>query len=166
MPRYLHFVITILLVFLLISACSKDDIDPNPNIPAIKLELLELVNEVRSQGHNCNGTYFFSAEPLKWNDQLYKAAQLHAEDMSENSYFSHNSADGRTLRDRINEQNYSWSTFGENIAYGFGSAEGVLNAWLGSEGHCKNIMKKDFTEIGIGYTENGHYWVQVFAHPK
>lgn len=164
MLRYLHFVIAILPVLLLISSCSKDNVEPG--IPLIKLELLELVNEVRSQGYNCNGTDFSPVEPLTWNDKLHKAAQLHADDMSANSYFSHNSADGRTPQDRITEQKYSWSTFGENIAYGFSSAQGVLNAWLGSEGHCKNIMKEEFTEIGIGYAENGHYWVQVYAHPR
>jgi uncharacterized protein YkwD len=152
------------LPLILMVACSKDPVEPG--IPLIKLELLELVNEVRSQGYNCNGAYYFPAEPLTWNHKLHLAAQLHAEDMSENSYFSHNSADGRTPKDRINEQNYSWTTFGENIAYGFNSAQGVLNAWLSSEGHCKNIMKKEFSEIGIGYSENGHYWVQVFARPR
>ncbi|TVQ89461.1 MAG: CAP domain-containing protein [Bacteroidetes bacterium] len=164
LPRYLHFVIAILPVLLLISSCSKDDNEPG--IPVIKLELLELVNEVRSRGYNCNGTDFSPVEPLKWNIKLHKAAQLHAEDMSVNSYFSHNSADGRTPQNRISEQDYNWRAFGENIAYGFNSAQGVMNAWLSSEGHCRNIMKREFSEIGIGYAENGHYWVQVFGHPK
>ena len=154
----------ILMGLLLFTSCSKDDAEPN--IPVIKLELLELVNEVRSQGYNCNGTYFSPVEQLTWNDKLYKAAQLHAEDMSENNYFSHNSADGRTPQNRIAEQDYNWRAFGENIAYGFNSAQGVLNAWLSSDGHCRNIMKREFSEIGIGYAEKGHYWVQVFGHPR
>ncbi|MFN2396350.1 MAG: CAP domain-containing protein [Bacteroidales bacterium] len=155
--------VVFLSILLLSISCIKDDVEPG--IPVIKLELVELVNEVRSQGYNCNGTDFSPAGPLTWNDKLHKTAQLHADDMSANSYFSHNSADGRTPEDRITEQNYSFSAFGENIAYGFSSPQSVLNAWLGSEGHCKNIMKKEFSEIGIGYAESGHYWVQVFGHP-
>jgi len=154
----------ILMGLLLFTSCSKNDVEPN--IPVIKLELLELVNEIRSQGYNCSGSELSPVEPLKWNNQLHKAAQLHAEDMLDNSYLSHNSPDGSTPGERIIEQNYNWITFGENIAYGYNSAQGVLNAWLSSEGHCKNIMKKEFSEIGIGYTEKGHYWVQVFAHPR
>jgi len=159
-----YFYVFFLFIIFFVASCSKDDNEPG--IPVIKLELVELVNEIRGKGYNCNGNDFSPVEPLNWNNKLHKAAQLHAEDMSANSYFSHNSADGRTPQDRIVEQNYSWSAFGENIAYGYSSAQGVLNAWLSSDGHCRNIMKREFSEIGIGYAENGHYWVQVFGHPR
>ena len=56
---------------------------------------------------------------------------------------------------------------GENIAKGQTSATGVMNDWMNSEGHRKNILTKSYTEIGVGcYYDNAtdtYYWVQLFA---
>ena len=40
-------------------------------------------------------------------------------------------------------------TVGENVAYGFSSAEGVVKGWLNSEGHRKIIENPDYTHFGI-----------------
>jgi uncharacterized protein YkwD len=36
-----------------------------------------------------------------------------------------------------------------------------MNAWLGSEGHCKNIMNGGFKDMGVG--RDGDYWTQEFG---
>ncbi|MBL7110644.1 MAG: hypothetical protein ISS19_01735 [Bacteroidales bacterium] len=40
----------------------------------------------------------------------------------------------------------------------------VIEAWLDSPGHCKNIMNDKVTELGVA--TSGAYWTQVFAKPK
>lgn len=44
-----------------------------------------------------------------------------------------------------------------------------MAGWLDSPGHRANILKAEFTEIGVGVATGdgkyGIYWVQVFATP-
>lgn len=59
-----------------------------------------------------------------------------------------------------------FSRLGENIAYGYPTAASVMNGWMHSEGHRKNILNKKFTRIGLGLarTQDGtRYWVQDFG---
>jgi len=79
------------------------------------------------------------------------AAYLHSEDMVLNGTFSHTGADGSSPGQRISRQGYPWRTYGENIAVGYPAVSSVIQGWLGSEGHCRNMMDPDFTEIGAGY---------------
>jgi uncharacterized protein YkwD len=43
-----------------------------------------------------------------------------------------------------------------------------MDQWMGSDGHCANIMNPSFTEIGVGYYPGGqwgHLWTQNFGTP-
>lgn len=100
--------------------------------------------------------------PLGTDSRLAAAAQGHAEDMSANSYFDHVSRDGRRFDDRISAQGYP-SPGGENIARGQESAAEVVQGWMNSPGHRRNIEDCDFTTIGVGFTDDGNYWVQNFG---
>lgn len=53
----------------------------------------------------------------------------------------------------------------ENIAAGYRTAAEVMNGWMNSSGHRKNIMNSDSGSIGIGaYKSNDKiYWVQLFG---
>ena len=53
----------------------------------------------------------------------------------------------------------------ENVAIGQQSAAAVMDSWMNSEGHRKNILTESFTTIGIGcFYINGTYsWVQCFG---
>jgi len=48
---------------------------------------------------------------------------------------------------------------GENIAFGYGTIEGLMNGWFRSEGHYNNLMnpKWDWCGIGIVLDENNRY---------
>lgn len=69
---------------------------------------------------------------------------------------------------------YGYTTYGENIAYGYSSAEEVFKAWrednekYDGQGHRRNMLSDEFTSIGIAHVEyNGiDYWVQEFAAPN
>ncbi|WP_245616348.1 CAP domain-containing protein [Deinococcus radiopugnans] len=129
-------------------------------------QVLQLVNQARTQARNCGATSFAAAPALTLNAQLAQAAQGHASDMAAKSYFSHTSQDGRTFVQRISATGYAFRTIGENIAAGQSTAQQVVAGWLQSEGHCRNIMNPSFRELGVGYAAGGsygHYWVQDFG---
>ncbi len=55
-------------------------------------------------------------------------------------------------------------TVGENVAYGYTSAEDVVIAWLNSPGH-RRIIEGNFTHSGFGVmktTNNRYYFTQLF----
>ncbi len=170
--RFLPFACLLLAV-----ACTKDAVveprpDPGREEPGTvvvvennvnKELLLQLVNDVRSKGCNCGATAMPPVQPLSWNILLELAAAKHSKDMAERKYFSHTSPDGTTPQQRIKAAGYSYSWSGENIASGFSKEADVINGWLKSEGHCKNIMNGNYRDMGVGRA-NG-VWTQVFAAP-
>jgi uncharacterized protein YkwD len=126
-------------------------------------EVLALVNEHRAAGADCgSGGVFAPAEPLTMNAALRCAARLHSLDMATRGFFDHTNPDGDGPGERIAPTGYEPRTWGENIALGYATPEDVVSGWMGSDGHCANIMRAAFTEIGVGYQEN-RYWTQVFG---
>jgi uncharacterized protein YkwD len=101
-------------------------------------------------------------DTLTTDARLTASAQSHAEDMADNDYFSHTGQDGRDFADRARAEGHS-SPGGENIAQGQPDAESVVEAWMGSAGHRRNILDCSFTSIGVGHDDRGDYWVQVFG---
>jgi hypothetical protein len=81
------------------------------------------------------------------------AAYLHSLDMETNQFFSHTGSDGSDPGDRITREGYDWWTYGENIAVNYPTVSAVMQGWLSSEGHCRNIMNPAFEEIGAAYAE-------------
>lgn len=132
---------------------------------------LELVNEVRARGTRCGTQRFAAAAPLTLSSTLAGVAFGHAADMAEHDYFEHVDPSGQSPADRVRAVGYREKLVGENIAYGPQSVDEVVKGWLGSPGHCANIMDPRFEQMGFAYS-NGHgsrhgrYWVQVFAEPR
>jgi len=118
--------------------------------------MLSLMNQVRQTGCTCGSTAMPPVPSLAWNDQLASAAYNHSVEMATNNYFSHTDLKGLSAGDRITAAGYIWSSYGENIALGYTTEQAVMDGWLGSEGHCKNIMGKDFKDVGVG--RSGNYW--------
>lgn len=100
--------------------------------------------------------------PLSADTRLAAAAQGHAEDMSSQGYFDHVSRDGRRFDDRIGAQGHP-SPGGENIARGQETAAEVVQGWMNSPGHRRNILDCDFAGIGVGFEDDGNVWVQNFG---
>lgn len=131
-------------------------------------EIFSLVNELRQKGLTCGSNHMPPVPPLSYQNILEKSAYLHAKDMGENDYFSHDSQDGRTMRERIEAQHYQGNRWGENIAAGQVSPREVMDSWIHSEGHCQNMMNAKFKEIGVGFayvphTQMKYFWVQNFG---
>ena len=142
---------------------------PDPSATVFENEVLALVNQRRAAGATCGGTAHPPVVALAMNANLRLAAQGHSQDMATNNYFSHTSLDGRTFVDRIRGAGYTGSgPLGENIAAGQGSPAAVVNGWMGSTGHCQNIMNGSYRSIGVGYafragSQFGSYWTQTFG---
>lgn len=109
--------------------------------------LTTLTNKERAQN---------DAPPLQENSLLDIAAQLKAEDMASLGYFAHNSPEGKTPWYWFQQVGYKYQYAGENLAVNFFDSEDVAKAWMASPTHRANIVKPEYTEIGIGVA-NGIY---------
>jgi uncharacterized protein YkwD len=138
-----------------------------PGIDGIKQELLTAINDARASARMCGATYYSAAVSVTWNDDLADAAYKHSADMATNHLFSHTGSDGSSPATRISQEGYHWNAMGENIAYGYPTVEDVIQGWLGSEGHCQNMMSPMFTEIGAAIAGNTDvpYWTLDLAKP-
>ncbi|MBU9714741.1 SCP-like extracellular protein [Bacillus tamaricis] len=116
-------------------------------------KVIELTNVERRN----NGLPDFEADA-----QLSSVARAKSKDMQENNYFSHTSPTYGSPFDMMRDFGVSYKTAGENIAQGQQTPEQVVQSWMNSEGHRKNILSSDFTHLGVGYDQNGHHWTQMF----
>lgn len=135
------------------------------------VEMLELVNEARAQDRRCGGTRYAAAPPLRYSQTLERASVDHARDMARRGYFDHHTPEGITPTERLARTGYRWTLTGENLAKGRMTPVEAMRGWLGSAGHCANIMDPRFTEMGFGLAaaddrEGELYWVQTFAVPR
>ena len=133
--------------------------------------VLALVNEARAVARTCGGESFPAVASLAAQPQLASAAAKHAQEMASANFFGHTSPDGRGVAGRVEAEGYRWLRLGENIAAGQPTARAVVDGWLASAGHCRNIMDARYTELGVGVAEDpdsdyGVYWVQNFAMPR
>jgi len=73
-----------------------------------------------------------------------------------------------TLTSRANTVGYDYYALGENIAYGYNTAEEVMAAWMNSPGHRANILNPMFTQIGVSVQSYGtiKYFAQAFGFPQ
>jgi hypothetical protein len=112
-----------------------------------------------------------SVGALRRSAVLDRAAQLKAEHMAEEGYFSHYSPSGVSPWHWFRVANYPFVHAGENLAVHFNDSREVVRAWMDSPTHRANIVNGNFTEIGIGVAEgrfegyNTVFVVQLFGTP-
>ncbi len=137
----------------------------NGDWSVMESQVIVEMNKRRAQGADCRSAGSYPPAPaLTDNKTLQCAARNHSVDMSDRDYFAHDSPDGDSVADRADWAGYPWSAIGENLALGSPDAVSVVNGWMGSDGHCKNIMLTDFTEVGIGFHKGKHpLWTAVFG---
>ncbi|WP_399881477.1 CAP domain-containing protein [Streptomyces sp. BBFR51] len=103
---------------------------------------------------------------LAVDTRLTAAAQAHSTDMVDRDFYSHTDPDGGKPWDRAAAAGATRRTVGENIACGQRSPADVVEGWMNSPGHRANILKADFTHIGVGLAGGGRagtYWTQLFG---
>jgi len=147
--------------------------DWDPEWVAIEEEVLALVNENRSRAADCGvDGKFAAAPPLVMDAVLRCSARLHSLDMFERNFFDHTNPDGKDPFERMDAAGFKGGGAGENIAVGQVSPEQVMRSWMDSDGHCSNVMRANYTMLGVGYHPGAggrglgsNYWTQNFGAP-
>ena len=153
--------VALLAVFTLFS-CSTDSIDDKANAlelnlvsqqaTSIELEILDLINDHRlSQGLN----------PLKDMNMVKSVAYSHTDYMVDKDEVSH--ANFYTRSDYLKAHAGALKV-SENVAYGYSSAQSVVNAWIKSESHKANL-EGDYTNFDVSAEKNldgRWYYTNIF----
>lgn len=116
-------------------------------------QVVNLMNQERAK---------YGLPELKIDLALSKVAREKSLDMQANNYFSHTSPTYGSPFNMMKQYGISYKSAGENIAKGQRTPEEVVQAWMNSDGHRKNILSANFTHIGVGYVAEGNYWTQQF----
>ena len=132
--------------------------------------IVSLTNDVRAVGTYCyppngNAEWYNPVGSLAMQENLRCAARLHSVDMVDRNFFDHTNPDGLGPGERMSDAGYPWMSFGENIGWGYQTAEQMMVGWLESYGHCTNLMQDFHTEIGVGYFAGSGQitWTQKFG---
>ncbi|HKJ06525.1 MAG TPA: CAP domain-containing protein [Flavobacteriaceae bacterium] len=154
-------------MIILFTSCSKEDDgiyfeDTNATIETsyvtyspIETEILELINIHRET---------IGLNKLSTLNIVSQVAEDHTEYMVETGNVNH---DNFQKRVQLLKQNASAKTVGENVAYGFASASGVVKGWLNSPEHKKIIENPDYTHFGISTECNNdgrNYFTHIFIN--
>jgi uncharacterized protein YkwD len=130
------------------------------DVPAVRDAMLAIVNAARTvEGR----------PPLVLDPRLNAAAQAHAEDMLRRTFYAHENPEGLLPRRRVEAAGVSADVIGENLAAGQTSVENVMEAWMHSSDHRRNILEPRYTHLGVGLAVGSYehkykvLWVQDFA---
>jgi hypothetical protein len=94
---------------------------------------------------------------LQLNPELTAAAQDKANDMAKRNYWSHVTPNGVQPWAFITAVGYQYEAAGENLAYGFGSSQQVMTAWMNSPEHRANILDADYQDVGFATANTPNY---------
>ena len=148
--------VAVLAATLSMSGCMVAPIQSPVDPPAATRDevriLTELVNEHRKK---------VGCKPLTWLSAVAAIAQQHSIDMYHNRFFSHVNHFGKSPFDRLRDAGIAYSVAAENIAAGQRTAEQVLQSWLGSSGHRKNIENCRLLQHGVGLAND--HWTHMFV---
>jgi uncharacterized protein YkwD/uncharacterized membrane protein required for colicin V production len=126
--------------------------------PAAEDEMLKLLNGERTSR---------GLPPLELDPRLVPIARQHSEEMFRLKYFGHQSPVTGSPFDRLAAAKISYSRAGENLAYAHSVAV-AHRGLMDSEGHRENILRPEFTRVGIGVISAGSYgrmFTQLFITP-
>lgn len=103
-------------------------------------------------------------EPLQTAPLLQEMCQGRADELTKS--YSHSRANGDAWYTILTDYGIDTNCFaGENIAAGYDTPEGVVEGWMNSAGHRKNILNTNYEyfAVGVSYYENDpeyyfYYW--------
>ena len=99
--------------------------------------------------------------PLRESAGLDSSARQHSLEMGRLGYFAHSSADGTLFWQRIQHyypaRGHSYWSVGENLVWRAPSlsAAGAMQLWIGSPPHLKNLLSRQWRQIGISAVSAG-----------
>jgi uncharacterized protein YkwD len=155
----------LILCALILTSCSKENLNDEIaaydqvivekavyNYSEIEVEILDELNIYRKA---------LGLGELRSMAELSVESEGHNKYMIDEGVVSH---DNFSLRASQLMNQIGAKAVGENVGYGYRTSEAVVNAWLKSEGHRKNV-EGDYTHFGISVRqdENGkNYFTNIF----
>jgi uncharacterized protein YkwD len=135
---------------------------------ALERQIFLLTNEARRK----NGL-----PSLDEDSELTTMAREKSDDMAKRHYFSHTNPEGKTLIDRYDQEKPAkiglMGRLGENIHMGERNdysdiktaARVIVDSWMISPGHRRNILNPAYTSLGVGVAIKGNecYATQDFG---
>ena len=106
---------------------------------------LMVLNLFTATNHNRN-------TPLEYSDALSEVAAIRAEEAAE--HWSHKRPDGKGFQTALWDNGIDFVYAGECLAYGYKTAEEVIDAWMDSPSHKRVLLIDDFEYIGVGCYES------------
>lgn len=144
------------------TSCSTDsaaddkinsiEVPVTPQAKQIEIEIMELIN---------NHRITVGLNPLQDHDMVKAVAYTHTDYMIAVDNVSH---DNFFERKQSLQVNANANIVSENVAYGFSSAESVVNAWLNSPSHKDNI-EGNYTDFDVSAEQNNEgqwYFTNIF----
>jgi len=92
---------------------------------------------------------------LRPSTPLTTAARAHSQQMAQDGYFAHNSADGsvfwRRLQAYYPSSSWRYWAVGENLLWSAPAVDGAraLDLWVASPEHLRNLLDPQWREIGV-----------------
>lgn len=123
------------------------------NYKMLGIEILKLINDHRAG---------IGKPPMKMDELISSTAARHSQAMgAKKRPFGHDGFDARVSFLKRQIPSSSWA---ENVAYGSDDPKEIVEMWLSSEGHRKNIEGDyNITGIGVAPGSNGtYYYTQIF----
>jgi len=99
--------------------------------------------------------------PLVADPELTRAAESRARGMAASNRLSHSGWE-QAIRGEVSVA----SAMGENVAYNYSTATAVVDGWMRSAGHRRNILDRSFRRVGVGCVADARdhlWWAQDFA---
>jgi uncharacterized protein YkwD len=156
--------LALLLLTTLLLSCAKEEdgvyfnensevLNTKVDYSAMESEIISLVNAHRtSLGLNAlNSLNIISGVADGHTNYMIEIGQISHDNFAQRAQTLMNEAGAKSV--------------GENVAYGFNTAEGVVTGWLNSDGHRKVIENPDYTHFGISSeknSDNRNYFTNIF----
>lgn len=143
----------LLLLLLVVISCEEEE---TTSYSAIEVEIFNLVNSHRIS---------VGKDVLVMNQYMFQEALKHTNYMISIDDINHDSFSERV--ESIHE-NVGTGATAENVAFGYPTASAVVEGWLDSDGHRRNI-EGDYYLTGIAARKdnNGrYYYTQIFLNYK
>lgn len=147
---------------------TADDLEPStprqytsPNLRDLEMQMYELVNQARKE----HLPRWLGTSHLSWHDGLAAISRGHSDDMLRRQYIAHESPEGISTAQRINQQGIHFVACGENIGVVYGNMAGtslsvqdIHNAFMSQPrsltNHRGNLLNPIWTHVGIGIAHN------------
>ncbi|MCX6824419.1 MAG: CAP domain-containing protein [candidate division SR1 bacterium] len=89
------------------------------------------------------------------------SAQKHTEYLDKIGSNDHIMSGPLELPNRLDKENITWETCGENLAEGQITIQELVGDWLKSKTHTANLLNPKFKKIGVGYKKGKRVYIAI-----